>query len=204
MSAIVDRKMKPIPVFDLAGAVVETAPFSHAILHECMSVEASERLLTWFETDAPWKLAETDFYQQWEFDMLAVSNPSSSMLTSDAAIADLRDAMGRLFGKELSTDVTMVAHRLLAGQRIGIHNDFLPDGETHRLTVQMNRGLADDDGGFLMTFSSDDAQDVHAVVRPIHRSAFAFAISPSSFHAVSRMHGNARYTIVISFNAVAD
>jgi hypothetical protein len=109
--------------------------------------------------------------------------------------------MGRLFGVRFRQDVTVVAHRLVPGHRIGIHNDYLPGGETHRFVVQVNRGLSDADGGLLMLFGSADPTDVRKVLRPVNTSAFAFEISPTSHHAVSQMHCNVRYSIVFSFYA---
>jgi hypothetical protein len=55
-----------------------------------------------------------------------------------------------------------------------------------------------------MLFSSGDPADVHRVLRPQHLSAFAFEISPDSFHAVSQMHGGARYTVIYSLRARCD
>ena len=91
----------------------------------------------------------------------------------------------------------------MPGQRIAIHNDYLIGEETHRLIVQVNRGLKDEDGGFFMLFNSFDASDVHRVLRPIHGSAIGFEISPASHHAVSRLYGEERYTLVYSFYAVS-
>lgn len=184
------------------GGCLRAAPFEHAVIPECIEDFAAERLLRWFETSAPWRLVETDFYEQYEFSFFDCQAEESRLLTDDLTVSELREAMGGMFGIRYGPEVSIVAHRLLPGQHIGIHNDYLDDCETHRLTVQLNRGLQDTDGGFFMTFSSSDPRDVYEVLRPIHRSAVAFAISPRSYHAVSRMHGNVRFTIVISFRAI--
>ena len=123
-----------------------------------------------------------------------------SMLMNNAA-KGLRRAIGNHFGKHLGPRVELVAHKLVEGQRIAIHNDFLVGGETHRLTVQLNRGLDDEDGGFFMLFNSFDAADVHRVLRPVSGTGIGFEIGPHSHHAVSRMHGGERYTLVYSFHA---
>lgn len=182
-----------------ADANLCAAPFAHAVVPDCLDATVAERLLRWFETSAPWRLVETDFYEQYEFNFFDCATDEARLLTDRRVVSGLREAMGNAFGTQFGPEVTIVAHKLLPGQHIGIHNDHLDDGETHRLTVQLNRGLEDDDGGFFMTFSSGDPRDVHEVHRPIHRSAVIFAISADSYHAVSRMHGNVRYTIVLSF-----
>jgi hypothetical protein len=187
----------------LASAGLQATPFVHAVILGCIEKPTAERLLRWFETTAPWRLVETDFYQQYEFSLFDCDAEEARLLTDETAVSDLREAMGAMFGTRFGPKVSIVAHRLLPGQRIGIHNDYLDKGETHRLTVQLNRGLRDEDGGFFMTFFSANPQDVHEVHRPIHRSAVAFAISADSHHAVSRVHGNVRFTIVISFRELA-
>ena len=186
---------------DLTGAVLVTAPFGYATLPACLRRSVADSLLDWFESDAPWRLVEADFYDQWEFSLWDVEAPEAKALTSNETLSRLRAGMGRLFGCDFSEKVAVAAHRLSGGQRIAIHNDYLAGEETHRLVVQLNRGLTDEQGGFLMLFNSADARDVHQVLRPAHRSGLAFEISASSFHAVSRVHGGERYTIVFSFYA---
>jgi Rps23 Pro-64 3,4-dihydroxylase Tpa1-like proline 4-hydroxylase len=178
-------------------------PFAHAVIPDCLGEVPAEQLLRWFETSAPWRLIETDFYEQYEFSLYDCSADEARLLTDVPVVARLRAAMGEVFSTQFRPEVSIVAHKLLPGQHIGIHNDYLDDGETHRLTVQLNRGLEDEDGGFFMTFSSSDPRDVYEVHRPVHRSAVVFAITPNSYHAVSRMHGNARFTIVLSFRELS-
>lgn len=50
-----------------------------------------------------------------------------------------------------------------------------------------------------MLFSGPEATEVARIIRPIHGSATAFEISPTSFHAVSTIQMGARYTLVYSF-----
>ncbi len=99
------------------------------------------------------------------------------------------------------TLVEVTAHKLVSGQTIRVHNDYRPKGETHRLLIQLNRGWADEQGGLLLLFGSAGANDVRRILRPTHRSAMAFAISPLSFHAVSTIQRGERYTLVYSFQA---
>lgn len=182
--------------------VVADSPFSHCTIDRVLSRDREASLLAWLESAAPWRLVETDFYEQYEFSLLDVEIPRDlADLFSLSALTRLRATLAGAFGVRFGTRMTAVAHKLVAGQRIAIHNDFLEDGETHRLTVQLNRGLVDEDGGFILLFNSADPADVHAVLRPVSGSGLAFAIGPSSFHAVSRQHGGERFTIVFSFHA---
>jgi hypothetical protein len=177
-------------------------PFPYFLTDCCLAREIESVLLSWLEGPVPWKLVETDFYEQYEFDLRDVPLPGEvAILVKPEPLDCLRGKMERALGCRLKQRVDVVAHRLDPGQRIAIHNDLRESGETHRLMVQLNRGLSDQDGGFFMLFNSDDASDVHRILRPVSGSAIGFAISAASHHAISRLHGGIRYTLVYSFYA---
>ena len=192
----------PDPYKLLEASESVAAPFRYFLSERCLIPEIESGLLDWFEGEAPWHLVETDFYEQYEFDLRDARLPARlGALVAPDMLDRLRRRMEDALGDALGPDVQAVAHRLDPGQRIAIHNDVRPDGETHRLTVQLNRGLRDEDGGFFMLFNSDDPSDVHRILRPVSASAIGFAIGPNSHHAVSRLHGGTRFTVVYSFHA---
>jgi len=192
--------LNPYALLEPAESFVE--PFRYFLSERCLLPEVERPLLDWFEADAPWRLVETDFYEQYEFDLrdARLPEPLGALVAPDM-LEGLRRKMEDALGDPLGPDMQAVAHRLDPGQRIAIHNDMRPGGETHRLTVQLNRGLRDEDGGFFMLFNSDDPSDVHRILRPVSASAIGFAIGPDSHHAVSRLHGGTRFTLVYSFRA---
>ena len=96
--------------------------------------------------------------------------------------------------------VEVTAHKLVPGQTIRIHNDFIAGEESHRLLVHFNR-WSDVQGGILMLFGSSQPDDIKRALKPIHNSSFAFEISHQSFHAVSTIAEGERFTIVYSFKA---
>lgn len=192
--------LDPYALLEPAESAV--VPFHYFLSTRCLLPEIEAALLDWFEDDAPWRLVEADFYEQYEFDLrdAHLPEPLSALVTSDM-LDRLRRRMEDALGDALGPEIQAVAHRLDPGQRIAIHNDMRPGGETHRLTVQLNRGLCDEDGGFFMLFNSDDPGDVHRILRPVSASAIGFAIGEDSHHAVSRLHGGTRFTLVYSFHA---
>lgn len=109
--------------------------------------------------------------------------------------------MSRHFGKAFAKRVDVTAHKLVPEQTIRLHNDFVRDGESHRLLLQLNRGWEPAQGGYLMFFAGPEPETVSKVVEPRNGSVQAFAISPRSYHAVSTVHAGARYTVVYSFYA---
>jgi hypothetical protein len=173
-------------------------PFRYAAFDYCLTPEAGDVLLEWFDSAAPWQLVETDFYEQYELDLTSSSPPDRPDIFDLRTLAHLRHSMEDLFSQKFCPAVKAVAHKLVPGQRIGIHNDYLPGQETHRLLIQINHGLTDEAGGFFMVFNSRDPHDIHEILRPRHLSGLAFEISPNSFHAVSQLHSDVRYTLVFS------
>ena len=174
-------------------------PFPHAVSRQLISSDLADRVLAWFEDGAPWGLRIESFYEQYELNLHQVDLPENlTHLISEEAIGQIQQMLAPLTTGTL-TLVEANAHKLLPGQTIKIHNDYIGSEETHRVLIQLNRHWSDDNGGMLMLFSSPNAADVARLVRPIHRSATAFEISPASFHAVSTIWSGERYTLVYSF-----
>lgn len=180
-------------------------PFPYFVCHQALSTQLSSELLIWLENDAPWKLVETDFYEQYEFSFFDIQLPSEiSFLTSSEHLTQVRNLIEDLFLVKLDSRIDFTAHKLISGQRIRIHNDYIPGCETHRLLIQLNRGWDDENGGMLMFFNSKSPSDIHRIFRPAHNSSVGFAISPDSHHAVSTIHKSERFTLVYSFYQQAD
>lgn len=175
-------------------------PFHHWVSPEALNPDMSRMVLAWFETTAPWKLVEADFYEQFEFSLWDVPiSASLSILRAPSFLTAIKKRMAELFAVDLHNHFDITAHKLVPGQRIRLHNDFIPDAETHRLLIQFNRGWHDENGGLLLFFNSADPADVHEICRPLHNSAVGFAITATSYHAVSTIHAGERFTLVYSF-----
>lgn len=175
-------------------------PFDYFVSPQALGDNLSKRLLSWLETRAPWKLVETDFYEQYEFSLWDVDVPPELLVFREPEFLNaLKTKVEDLFKAELSNDIDVAAHKLIPGQRIRIHNDLIADEKTYRLLIQLNRGCKDEDGGLLLLFNSSDPADIHKAFRPVHNSAIGFVVSPTSNHAVSLIHGGERFTLVYSF-----
>lgn len=185
---------------DLSSAISRKNPFAYFTAEQVISVPLEQELLTWLERDAPWKLATTDFYEQYEFSFTDVQLPQALQpMFSMAVVNALRDRVGALLGAKMGPTVEITAHQLISNQTIRIHNDFRKGGETHRLLIQINRGWREEHGGLLMLFRGPSVESVDRIIPPTSRSAFGFSISKVSHHAVSKVHGGNRYTLVFSF-----
>ena len=186
------------------AAEVRQEPFPHTAVTELIANDLANATLCWMETCAPWSLRIACFYEQWEMHLDGKTLPISlAALVTPGTVTKLTNTMLRPLTADALQLVDVTAHKLVAGQTICIHNDYLEGQESHRVLIQLNRGWTDTQGGLLMLFGSARPADVRRAVRPLHRSGFAFTISPRSFHAVSTIVSGERFTLVYSFRAKA-
>lgn len=187
-----------------AAAELRCEPFPHTATMGLMAHDLADATLRWMETDAPWTLRVASFYEQCETHLNAETLPLGLVsLIAPATVNQLVHTMLQPLTREEVELTEITAHKLLVGQTIRIHNDYLEGQESHRLLIQLNRGWTDCLGGLLMLFRSSRPEDLRRAVRPLHGSGFAFTISPRSFHAVSTIQGGERFTLVYSFRAKA-
>lgn len=179
---------------------LQQKPFRYSVIPSALEPGAASTLLDWFEKDAPWKLRIAEFYEQYEFVLTSEVLPLHLRgLFSTAKISSLRMNVEQLFGVRLADRIDITAHRLIKGQRIRMHNDYIPGQETQRLVIQLNRGWVDENGGALILFNSREPSDVHRILRPVHNSGLLFEITSNSLHAVTPIKGGERFTLVMSF-----
>jgi Rps23 Pro-64 3,4-dihydroxylase Tpa1-like proline 4-hydroxylase len=182
---------------------VRKEPFSYCVATGIYDEATCKALMDYLEGDAPWRLVRQRFYSQYEF---ALDQDSLSGVCDLLGRAHLRRITGLIeeaFQVQLEDRVEAVAHKMIKGQKIGIHNDFGAPWRTHRLVVQLNRGFEEDHGGQLLFFNSHDPNDVHRSFRPVHNTAVAFALTSAAYHAVSEITDGIRYSIVYSFWAAS-
>jgi Rps23 Pro-64 3,4-dihydroxylase Tpa1-like proline 4-hydroxylase len=185
---------------DLSSVVLECDPFPHLNGAAVLQDHLENLLFDWFEHTDAWTLAETDFYEQYEINMLDIVLPNPlSRLVSEAVVNAIREKYMVVFNLHTLELVGLVAHKLITGQKIGIHNDFIDDEETHRLVIHVNPRWSDENGGYLMLFHSGNVTDVAKVIPPAHNTMFGFEISPRSHHAVSKIYDYTRYTLIYTF-----
>jgi Rps23 Pro-64 3,4-dihydroxylase Tpa1-like proline 4-hydroxylase len=183
-------------------ATKSVAPFPHLRVNDVLGDDPSHRVLRWLQESAPWKLTTASFYEQYEFSLLhSILEPEIERLVDSEFVQEIAVALESAFDVDGKLELVEIsAHKLIAGQTIRIHNDFLGSEETHRLLIQLNAGWEASQGGLLMLFGSDAPESLQHVILPAHDSGLAFEISPNSFHAVSTIKQGDRYTIVYTFS----
>lgn len=185
----------------LANINVADAPFPHFSSNQIFKQGIDQQLINWFEESEVWEFTKTSFYTQYEFSLLHIDLPEFlHELVSGETISLISKKMEVTFNSRKLNLVGVTAHKLLEGHRMGVHNDYIGQEETHRLVVQLNKNWKPENGGYLMLFNSKDPQDVAMIVQPFNNTAIGFEISPKSYHAVSKVYSFVRYTIVYTFN----
>jgi hypothetical protein len=187
----------------LHAAEVATHPFRHVVVPALFDPDDAERLLSWLETEAKWWTQERDFYVHDSCDNLevAAAMPSGAAL-SKAARRQMAAALSRIFDIDLDGEhATIAAHRMTAGQGVGIHTDDPSLGtEALRLVVTLRRGeFSDPQGGHLVLFSEHSVDAVGAIIRPLHNTGVAFPLTGQSVHAVNDVVDGDRYSVVLGF-----
>ena len=153
--------MKDSP-FDFGITSVFSNPFGYFLSRQAFRPDVSQELLDWLEQSSRWNLVTTDFYEQFEFSLLDSCLPKGlSFLCSSPFLTFLGKRVEELFSVKLDKHPNITAHKLIAGQKIRLHNDFIPKGETHRILIQLNRGWNLSKGGLLVFFNSDCSEDIH-------------------------------------------
>lgn len=193
-------KMQKFNCINLSACEAESVPFPHLCCPSVLVGGIEKQLYDWFEHTNEWSLTEEDFYIQYEFRLSKDNLPESlqCVINSDT-IDTIQVALRKTFSIKSLETVSIVAHKLVRGHKIGVHNDFINSEETHRLVVQINPHWNEANGGFLMLFNSARAEDVSKIIQPINNSAFGFEISDRSYHAVSTVHNFSRYSVVYTF-----
>lgn len=185
---------------DLSIVNFQELPCAHLYSRSAFQNDIALDVIEWFKNKAPWKYVETDFYQQYEFNLMNVALPGElSFLISDVTIQSVQKIMMNAFKVPHMDLAEISAHKLVDGHSIRIHNDYIEGAETHRLIIQFNSGWYEENGGLFIFFNSSSPDDICKVVKPLSNSAIGFAISEKSNHAVSKVYDLERYSLVYSF-----
>lgn len=191
---------------DFSGAKAVEVPFPHWVVRRCLDPAFGAEVLAWFQR-ATWEFRRIEgFYETQDIDLCRVELPPAlEVLRSPELLAHLHAQLETWTGLPFEARFDLCAQKLVPGYRIGIHSDFGPVQQTHRLLLQLNTGWSLDNGGLLMLLDSEEPDERSTANRyylPRHLSALAFEISPRSHHAVSEILASTRYTLAYSFYCV--
>jgi Rps23 Pro-64 3,4-dihydroxylase Tpa1-like proline 4-hydroxylase len=194
------------------GAVLETRPFRHFSIENFIDEDVASSLLRWFEQEAEWNAKSIAGLGTLSSVDLHTSELGRQLdfITGEPFLSDLRRHMGELFATELEGFVDLTANRMTRTQEIRAHNDIstLPPAFqfTHRLVLYLNHEYSQEYGGILRltdTISPSRSAPAQKRILPMHRSAFGFEISESSYHAIEPVRKGTRYNLSFTFYRAA-
>lgn len=178
-------------------------PFLHFYQPAFIGADLAGQLLDWFEQTTLWQpRREEDFYEVADFNLSQSPVPKPFRHLSGRRLREYLLSCIAPHCPGLNGEVDVTAHRLTSGEKIKIHTDNGPLRQRFRIIIQVNREWSVRHGGLIMLFSTDtpdvDASD-HTIYLPENGSAWGFRISAKSFHAVSPVQDNIRYSLTYTF-----
>ena len=189
-------------------AIVVASPFRHVTIDNFIDEDIASSLLQWFDEDAHWNAKAIPGLGTLSSVNLHTSELGCQLdfLTGEPFLSHVRQRMSELFETKLEGFVDLTAHRMTQSQQIGLHNDVstLPPAFrfTHRLVLYLNHQYSEECGGALrLTNAPSPSRSSPAQKRilPLHRSAFGFEISESSYHAIETVRQGTRYNLSFTF-----
>jgi Rps23 Pro-64 3,4-dihydroxylase Tpa1-like proline 4-hydroxylase len=181
------------------NVVRRTEPYLHIVSPRFYTERFADTLLGWLETESNWALNESMRYEQYELGFSNFTHCGEiAGLWDGGVLARIRDGVARAIGFPVSGRINISAHKMFPGQQTYIHTDKVPH-ETHRIVVTLNRGRPADSGGNLVLLSGSKPADIAVVFRQISNSAVCFGLDAKSFHAVSRVKADTRFTVIYTF-----
>ncbi|MDP2162069.1 MAG: cyclophane-containing peptide 2OG-Fe(II) oxygenase YhhC [Flavobacterium sp.] len=190
-------------ILNFSNISIDDSPFRHFSSVSALNGGLDKELFKWFEETDKWGYTETDFYTQYEFSLFDTDIPVPlECLLDRSFIIAIENEFKKVYNSSSLELVGVTAHKLVDGYKMGVHNDFIGEQETHRFLIQINSNWQENNGGYLMLFNSTNADDVSKIILPLNNTGFGFEISPKSYHAVSTVYDFCRYTLVYTFKTV--
>lgn len=179
--------------------VVEV-PFRHIAWPTCVNAGTATSLAEWLRGAPGWGYQEiAGFYQQWRLKLEIASTPEAWATLFDSSWIDsIRCALEDCGPTRLGRLADISANRMDRGMFMKMHNDVGGD-IAGRLVVQLSTGWDDASGGTLVLSSKADSAENARLYVPEIGFGFGFQIHRGSFHAVTRLTRDERYTLAYSF-----
>jgi hypothetical protein len=186
----------------VAGRLAAAQPYPHLYLRNVLAPGQAQSVAREMAM-LPWRLAETDFYEQYEMSLLDCETETLGATLRGFREAVMSDGFARWLEQVTQLPALRVGdiacHKSVRGQQIGIHTDHSAEAEACRLTLHFNAGWQLEEGGLFVTFSDHTPASAQAAYSPELNSAILFKISERSFHCVTPLEGiRPRYSVVIA------
>jgi hypothetical protein len=112
----------------------------------------------------------------------------------------VRSTLERTFECDLEPTPRLEIHRYSNGSSIGAHTDFA--SSEVRVVAALNRAWRPTLGGVWRIAANSELTAAATHIPSLSNSAFAFATSPTTFHALSRFGEIVSYGVTIRFSRI--
>ncbi|PTU64391.1 hypothetical protein DB032_05455 [Chromobacterium sp. Panama] len=178
-------------------------PYRHFLCFDTFDETVAQQADAVLRGPLPWEERVGDFFVTYRLDLrrLYQLRPDAPAFVREEFLDALREQMQILFEVPLSADdIQVLGHRMVPGQRIGVHNDNPGLGyEGYRVVVQFTRDHRPEDGGLLNIHAGDEPEAVYQSIRPYPNMAFGFEMSAHSYHSVSALTRQPRDALIFNF-----
>lgn len=172
--------------------------FRLASFTNIFSKESYASIQQGFDTLA-WEKKETHFYQQFSSKIEPEMDHPFSGFYQASFFNSFKSRLEPFLGVRLRDCFSMVAHKLVTSQEIGVHNDYCDPEmgyENFRFIFQFARQNQLKGGGELSFLFSEDKQDILRKYDYSPNQGICFEITPFSHHFVAAVDGE-RHTLVM-------
>ncbi len=195
--------------WDFSRCVSSSHPFPHRRYTEILSPGTIAAISDWVAVATNW-ITRNHFGDP--MDSIQLRSMATGRRDSDCrfplddlSFAWLKQEIEVAFNTELCESFSLSVNRQSRNQLIAIHNDFVPEEKrgddyfTHRVVIYLTSEWGPRSGGRLGLFASNHPSSLSVAYLPEYNSAFAFAVTPQSWHGVESIGETARYTMVVSY-----
>ncbi|TDL85424.1 peptide arginase family protein [Meridianimarinicoccus aquatilis] len=178
--------------------IEQSHPVSHFICEDFITDSYRKLIISWLDDTAYWSRNTSTFYDQFNAKIdRREASPVSKLFSLEKKISELASHFS---GVSFLSRIKISVNRLVPGQRIDFHTDNpIKDYETHRFIVGLSNSSPEDDGLFLLNNTSDiSVENLPTAYKLSDGAAVFLPLGPTSFHAVTPLQHQVRYTLVIS------
>lgn len=175
--------------------IVHNTPFEHCLLSNWLTPAEELSVLNALERETQWRRQKEHFYTHSSIDLSQIEvSAEYGPLCSREKLSTLKLIMEKMFGIPFSNEIRVWMHKMVPGDGIGIHNDNC-ESEL-RMVLQLNRGWRTSNGGISVLLSKDGTHFLDRMYKPISNTAIAFLTTKTSYHAVTDVMEDTRFSIV--------
>lgn len=146
-----------------------------------------------------WKKKDSHFYSQYSSKISAKDRTPFAWLYQKNFFIPFKTKIEQILQTELRNHLSLIAHKLISSQEIGIHNDYCDPElgyENYRFIFQFSRPNQLIDGGKITFLFSENKENIIKIYPHRPNVGICFEITPYSYHFVEPVQGE-RHTLVM-------